>query len=338
MTTIESIPGMGLTGLVNLGNTCYINSALQVLSNIPELNLYINAFVKNSDPPYDKCGIFLKEWNDLQQLMWSKNIVISPNRFRRAIEVISSHKKNDMFSGYEQNDAVEFLLFIMDIFHDALKSGPDIIPVQISNLNANNKAFNEFFQGAHREYSQINALFSIYLKIDYIDSSTNKLLTTRYETASSIDLPLTKLTISDCLDDYFKPEDMNRINNNQYYDDTDNTYKDVVKHSHLLHSSSYLIIQLKRWNSNLRKNQRIIRHESSEPLDLGNYYPRLSSNCNYELFAIINHSGNVDGGHYSTYIKNGNCKWYDYNDSMIKEISGDKTNGNKNYCLIYRLK
>ena len=32
----------GLTGLCNLGNTCYINSCMQILSNIHELNEYIH--------------------------------------------------------------------------------------------------------------------------------------------------------------------------------------------------------------------------------------------------------------------------------------------------------
>ena len=59
---------------------------------------------------------------------------------------------------------------------------------------------------------------------------------------------------------------------------------------------------------------------------------------NYELFGVINHSGNIYGGHYTSIVRNANGKWYDYNDAMITEISPNKVIGNKNYCLIYRLK
>ena len=84
----------GLTGLVNLGNTCYINSSLQVISNIHELNVYINSVVKetfsNKTDNIDK--LFVKEWIDLYNLMWSKNVIISPNRFIKIIQHISKKK------------------------------------------------------------------------------------------------------------------------------------------------------------------------------------------------------------------------------------------------------
>ena len=71
--------GKGLTGLVNLGNTCYINSSLQVISHIPELNNYIHDFLKTQNVAQTKNIdiIFLHEWIELYKLMWHKNVIIS---------------------------------------------------------------------------------------------------------------------------------------------------------------------------------------------------------------------------------------------------------------------
>ena len=34
----------------------------------------------------------MKEWNDLRKLMWNKNVIISPNRFKKTIEYVSEKR------------------------------------------------------------------------------------------------------------------------------------------------------------------------------------------------------------------------------------------------------
>ena len=78
--------GKGLTGLINLGNSCYINSALQIIGNFHELNDYIDSHLTENDKIDKLDSHLMKEWNDLRKLMWNKNVIISPNRFKKTIE------------------------------------------------------------------------------------------------------------------------------------------------------------------------------------------------------------------------------------------------------------
>jgi ubiquitin C-terminal hydrolase len=55
-------------------------------------------------------------------------------------------------------------------------------------------------------------------------------------------------------------------------------------------------------------------------------------NNQYELFGIINHEGNVFGGHYYSYIKKNN--WFVFDDNTISQVQDIISD--KNYCLFYR--
>lgn len=338
----------GLTGLLNLGNSCYLNSALQIIANLHELNEHINLQLRESIDINNLDSRLMKEWNDLRILMWNKNVIISPNRFKKTIEYVSDKKNWDSFSGHEQNDANEFLFFLLNIFHVSLKKKKDdksLLKWFLSNeqifLRKKYRGFNDFFNSTHSEYSCVDYLLTTYFKVQYIDKDTKKIIATKYENVYSIDLPLNKLSVFDCLKELFEPEELSKENDNQYYDDKEKIYKDVIKKTYVFQTSKYLFIQLKRWNMNLKKNQRIIHYDVNDTLSLANYQydkNKEAMSKNYELFGIINHSGNIYGGHYTSTIKNANGKWYDYNDGMITEISPNKVIGNKNYCLIYRLK
>jgi hypothetical protein len=115
-----SIPGYGACGLLNLGNTCYANSAIQCVSYLPILRAYLLSLQYkstgdlNKDNPLGTEGKLLEEFADLLRQMWSAKIgEKSPTRFRVALG-----KANELFQGADQQDSQEFLSFILDILHE----------------------------------------------------------------------------------------------------------------------------------------------------------------------------------------------------------------------------
>ena len=117
---IEIYKNKGLSGLANLGNTCFINSCMQILSHTYELNCFLDK--ETYKPKLKKVcdsAIFI-EWDNLRTLMWSTNCIVSPGKFIKTVQKVAHLKEMEMFTGYSQNDLPEFLLFLINCFHTSL--------------------------------------------------------------------------------------------------------------------------------------------------------------------------------------------------------------------------
>ncbi|CAF1154692.1 unnamed protein product [Rotaria sordida] len=110
----------GLCSLSNLGNTCFMNSALQCLSNVPALTEYFlsdeyKVHINRNNPLGMKGDVALA-YGELIHEMWSgKTNSCAPTSLKQCIE-----RYAPQFSGYAQQDSQEFMSFLLDGLHEDL--------------------------------------------------------------------------------------------------------------------------------------------------------------------------------------------------------------------------
>jgi ubiquitin C-terminal hydrolase len=335
----------GLSGLANLGNTCFINSCLQVLSHTYELNDFLEkkTYIKKLNNKYDSA--LLLEWDNLRQLLWEKNCIISPNKFITTIQKVAKIKERDLFTGYSQNDLPEFLLFLIDCFHNSLSREINMtITGKIENdTDKIAKICFEMVKNMYsKDYSEIwNIFYAVHVS-EIISLETKKQLKITPEPFFMIDLPIPlnnkSPTLIDCFDLYVEGEVLSGENG---WTNNEGKKEDIIKKISFWSLPNILVIDFKRFNSRNQKNQIFITFPF-ENLDLSNYVIGYKKNSYvYDLYGVCNHSGNVLGGHYTSYVKNANNKWYHFNDTIISEIPDNNLSSiisPRAYCLFYRKK
>ena len=351
----------GFTGLANLGNTCFLNSCLQVLSHTYEIHAQFDKPAVQTKMTNNSLDVrIFNEWKQLVQLMWSGNGVVKPIRFVSAVHEIAQKKDVDVFTGFAQNDVSEFLRFILNCFHNAI-SRP--VKVNISGkprTNTDTLAINcyQMLSSSYsNDYSEIMELFygisvteikSMSSPTSTVSSPTSTVHSQKPEQYFMVDLPIPRpstnsntITLLDCFELFVAPELL--TGDNMWFNEKTGNKEVVEKRTLFWSLPPVLIITLKRFETRGFQIGRIndVIDFPLTSLDLSKYVEGYRANKYvYNLYAVCNHIGGPSGGHYTAFVKNESAnKWIYYNDDKVSIIEDPATSivSPHAYCLFYRI-
>ena len=190
----------GLTGSQNLGNTCFMNSSIQCMSNSIDLTAYFltKQYEKeiNTDNKLGLGGKLAKAWYNLLYEFWmEKNRVSDAREFKSTIA-----KRARQFSGYNQHDSHELMTFFLDTLNEDLNKATDKPYREISEQQkgeSDASAAARFWElHVKRNDSIITDLFSGQFKTT-ITCPNCKWVSKTYDPFTTLSLPIPTVTGKD---------------------------------------------------------------------------------------------------------------------------------------------
>ncbi|XP_050068604.1 ubiquitin carboxyl-terminal hydrolase 8 isoform X2 [Anopheles maculipalpis] len=334
--------GRGLTGLKNLGNTCYMNSILQCLSNTyflneffhdPSFKMHLNRNNKTQGKIGEEVAAVIKAlWTGQYKCIASKNLRYVVGQYER------------QFGGIEQQDSHEFLTILMDWLHSDLQTKQMQISTSLDQMPPSEKAWIEHFKG---KGSYISELFYGQIKSTVKCTRCHKESAT-YESFSNLSLELPQDSnicyLENCLDMYFNGEEVRgwhcpKCKSNQ----------DAIKKLDISRLPSILVVHFKRFFADpdtmatvYRKKQTLVKFPLSE-LNMTRYLARTEVNRNkrlttfrYHLYGVSNHYGSMESGHYTAFcLNNIHQKWFKFDDYNVSSIDASDVQASAAYILFY---
>lgn len=339
--SLSTLKDKGLTGLRNLGNTCFMNSVLQCVSNTEYFTLYIlsNRFYEDRNIKKREIRL-LREYSKLINAMWESNCVVDPTTFKHEFGQFK-----DCYLGYNQQDANELFMRLMELLHNACSFQASIEPVGKANTEIDKlqiESIKEFAFHFKKSYSYVVDCFAgqffgitVCSKCRYTSKKFDPFFNITLEIPTGEGMG--SVDLHSCFKHHCKMEIL-KGDDKWYCEGECKSKQNAYRRITIWKTPVCLVLCLKRFAFTMgaRKINTLVDFPL-DGLDLFEYVKagNDATKSVYDLYGVVNHTGDAMGGHYFSYCKNRNGKWYNFNDTGVSEIDKSTIVTPMAYMLFY---
>ncbi|KAA0701946.1 Ubiquitin carboxyl-terminal hydrolase 2 [Triplophysa tibetana] len=316
--------------------SCFMNSILQCLSNTQSLRDYClhNSHRRDLNNNNRTNTALMEEFAKLIQTMWtsSSSEVVSPSEFKTQIQRYAPR-----FVGYNQQDAQEFLRFLLDGLHNEVNRvtvRPRGNMEDFDHLLDEEKGKKMWAKYLEREDSKIVGQLK-----SSLTCSECGYCSTVFDPFWDLSLPISKgygeVSLMDCMR-LFTKEDV--LDGDEKPRQASWRSASCVNLECFFSLTALPCSDLKRFSEARVRTSKLSTFVNFplKDLDLREFASDRNGGAVYNLYAVSNHSGTTMGGHYTAYCCNPeNGEWYTYNDSRVTPMSASQVRSSDGYVLFY---
>ena len=271
-----------MKGLCNIGQTCYLNAALQCLVHCPNLANYMLSGLPENDACTKKKGAHAvaMAFVDFVREYWAH---AGPGPSTEAIHASLARSTRNFKLG-SCHDAHEALCALLDKVHDGLgrlRPGEHAVRVLPSVCS---KDWADSLKGG--ACSVVSEVFRGQVRVDV---RAGEYTSTTHDHFTCLSLGVgAHASLTQCLHQHFGPEEVDDFV-------VDGQKATATVHKRATYLPRILVIHLKRFDGK-GKVDRFVGYPSE--LDMGEYsVPGIDHH--YQLFGVCLHRGDLDDGHYT---------------------------------------
>ena len=333
------------TGLENVGQTCYMNSTIQCLSNIKDLSDYLISHFGKFD--IEKQPLAVSFSSLVYNLFHTDKKYIAPELFKKIIGML-----NPLFEGFHAADAKDLIFFLLEKLHQELNklaNEPEQSNIDYAQLEKDSYDKDKMLKHFIKDYSEKNkSIISDTFygticstmkcnkcnKIKYSFQTFNLLIFQLKNVKENRQKTLNnnnkyKLNIYDAFDNDNKEEKLD--GENMIYCNFCKGLNPGIHQQTIYLLPKVLIIILNRGKNNQDFNEEFIFPKELD-LSIENYVINKDlCKTNFYLQSVITHLGESgSGGHFIAYCRNGpNGDFLCYNDASVSKASVEDAMGSK---------